>query len=448
MKKIVSASVLILSAIWALNAAQIAINPFPGAFGVDMGSGKYIGILSFDSTQVNDKDIGVNDPSYDPGNGYTNDHMIALGGVWEANEQEAKQEITVSISVSGGDFVFRSQSGEGAARPFGIGIIPKIRAAKEVLHGFRWETEYSETIVSSEAKVIYSDSSVPFSFDNIPEPPRGVKTPWWDIWFDIILVLPYDGMENYTERPVSSTGILRWDGRDYALIQADDYSALVTIDVIASVSGSDSIAIPFSGYYSGNEKGKRDAVANLYVNPRSRAANLSIENDSGNRVGVADMNFMATSGRDAINPVFRIFLSSSNDPGNNQQEAFLLVHEDVVSRQDPKIGRNAIGYDAYLVPNPDNTSGYLDSDTVYSADGSYFQDNTVKFDGKSYMSGNNIEGSYTGVRLVDNSDTGDPVKYYMYDGEIQVEIDDLAGYLLDAGRYTSEIFIHVVDLGV
>lgn len=428
MRKFITTSFILIALSGILNAAELAINPFPGAFGVDMGSGKYMGKF----THVG-KGVSVNDSSYDPAAGYTDDHMIAIGGLWKIeNKNEASQTIRVDINITGDDFAFRSQTGEGAIRPLGVGIIPKIRAVHDGIY-------YDESDHRPYTpKIFYDSGYMTFSFSgNIPETYLGIvtNTDYWDIWFDIILVLPYDGMENgYIERPVSSTGILSYNGREYALVQADDYSALVEITVTTSQSGSTSTVIPFSGYYSGNEEGKREAVANLYVNPKARASNLSIEKDHGTRVDVADINFMASGGRAEINPDFRIFLSSSNDSTLDQGE-FLLVHEDVVSREEPVIGQNAIGYTAYLMPDSE-TSPNLNHGR-----------NGIGFDGKSFIAGNSINGSYTDVVHIYNSDTGEPVSYYMYSGEIQVEIDEPVS-VMESGRYTSEIFIHVVDLGV
>ena len=441
MRKIITTSFILIVLSGILNSAELAINPFPGAFGVDMGSGKYMGICNHVG-----KGVSVNSPGYDPAQGYTDDHMIAIGGLWKiTDEGEASQEIKVSVHI-GNDFAFRSQIGEGAVRPLGIGIIPKIRAGVDH-YRIEWfetvydHTEYNEADVREyKPTILYQDGDFTFSFmgnipDKMDEGAGLLREAFWDIWFDIILVLPYDGMEyGYIERPVSSTGILSYNGREYALVQADDYSALVTITVTTSQSDEILTVIPFSGYYSGNEKGKRDAVANLYVNPKARAANLSIENDHGNRVGVADINFMASGGRTEINPDFRIFLSSSNDSTLDQGE-FLLVHEDVVSREEPVIGQNAIKYTAYLMPDS-KTSPNLNHGR-----------NGIGFDGKSFIAGNSINGSYTDVVHIYNSDTGEPVSYYMYSGEIQVEIDEPVS-VMESGRYTSEIFIHVVDLGV
>ena len=436
MRKFITTSFILIALSGILNAVELAINPFPGAFGVDMGSGRYTGNLFFDESKV-----GINTDNYNPSNGYTDDHMIAIGGLWDIGSRgEASQSITVSIEVIGGDFAFTSQSGEGAVRPFGIGIIPKIRISCKIRdwkYDYTGEVRNGETFSYSEPRILYSNDSMTFNFTNLPTNSTADynDVDFWDIWFDIILVLPYDGMENgYIERPVSSTGILSYNGREYALVQANDYSALVEITVTTSQSGSTSTVIPFSGYYSGNEEGKRDAVANLYVNPKARASNLSIEKDHGTRVGVADINFMASGGRAEINPDFRIFLSSSNDSTLDQGE-FLLVHEDVVSREEPVIGQNAIGYTAYLMPDS-KTSPNLNHGR-----------NGIGFDGKSFIAGNSINGSYTDVVHIYNSDTGEPVSYYMYSGEIQVEIDEPVS-VMESGRYTSEIFIHVVDLGV
>ena len=401
MRKFITTSFILIALSGILNAAELAINPFPGAFGVDMGSGKYMGKFNHAG-----KGVSVNNSSYDPVAGYTDDHMIALGGLWKiTDEREVSQNITVSVHI-GNDFAFRSQTGEGAVRPLGIGIIPKIRAGLDHYTQGWFEvvydhTEYNEDDVRVyyQPKILYQDGDFTFSFEgNIPDKMyegAGIyRQAFWDIWFDIILVLPYDGMEKgYIERPVSSTGILSYNGREYALVQADDYSALVEITVTTSQSGSTSTVIPFSGYYSGNEEGKRESVANLYVNPKARASNLSIEKDHGTRVGVADINFMASGGRAEINPDFRIFLSSSNDSTLDQGE-FLLVHEDVVSREEPVIGQNAIGYTAYLMPDSE-TSPNLNHGR-----------NGIGFDGKSFIAGNSINGSYTDVVHIYNSDTG------------------------------------------
>ena len=430
-----------------IEAAEIAINPQSGAFGVDLGSGKYniTTDLFIGESDGSLNNTSINSPTYNPSQGYTKDHMIAIGGIWNlANGHDwgtpddrhyLTQDIYVNVICHGGLY-FQSQSAEGARRPFYLVLLPKIRA------------NYDQDTFTHEPIIIESsDSNKSFSFDDYPSGGLVIRDDAWTIWFDVVLVLPYWGYENsYIERPVSDTGVLIDDkGQSFQLVQADDYTAIVEITVSTSGLPPASITIPFSGYYSNIEEGKKDAVANLYVAPKARASNLSIERDYGKDISVADISFMSTTGRDgSLNPDFRIFLSSSNDPNENTADEFLLVHEDVVSRQDPVIGKNAIGYTATLTPTTE-TIGYMNAlpGPVSSSGGT-----RVSFSGTSYCSGNEVIGEWTKVGRNQNTDTGSEVVYFMYEGDLSVNIDQPPTEPMESGRYTSEIFIHVVDLGV
>lgn len=465
MKKALLTMLILMTIIpYAFSAEnQIYIMPKNGAFGVYLGSEKYTGGDEY--TEGSLDSIGANSGKY------VGDMIVATVTIGEI-PVDTPFPINVRFSVDCPDgLYFVSQQGEGSRRPFELQVIPKIRTSYEKINRTGiWSEEPSgeykddDNGVEKADKIVLSDnihSSDTIVFDKKPEPSEAVPEEWyydfpmerrWEpryhvLIFDVILVLPYSAL-------VTSTGILSTPSGDYQLVQADDYTALVTLTV--DYNGTpQSVTIPFSGYFSLNESAKREGTANLYVNPTAAAANLSIENDWGRAKNIASVNFLATYDS-SVAADYRVFLSAINDPTVESRYGFELVHEDVTPLQ-PHTNNNSIGYTLEL------------SGTA----GSYNPTIPVEFDGYAHIDGNAIKdkdgvdrsvavnsreiyedyrtNKYLNEEYKDNPNDSRNYKapvVYEYEGDINIIIDEPVDInAMMPGRYYSDIYVHVVDLG-
>lgn len=260
-----------------------------------------------------------------------------------------------------------------------------------------------------------------------------------DLWADIVLVLP----------GTVANDTVTYNNVVYPLIEADDYTALVTMTM--EYGGQiKSITIPFSGFYEKGNTYKEESVCSLLVNPYSTAAHLSIAEDRGTWVPVGSLDFMLSTATNTntTNPV--IFASSSSNPGPEADTAdeFRLVHESATFNT-PLTQTNSIGFDVRIRNlNADRgTSSYI-------FDGTATQKSvTNKLNGLSYDtdtdSGNQypLSGDWGGIVPAkiysklqhDNAEKS----YYLYNGEIEVMMDPGTNVMLE-GRYTGTVYIHVI----
>lgn len=260
-----------------------------------------------------------------------------------------------------------------------------------------------------------------------------------DLWADIVLVLPG------SVDPVNDT--VTYNNVVYPLIEADDYTALVTITM--EYGGQiKSITIPFSGFYEKGNTDKEESVCSLLVNPYSTAAHLSIVEDRGTWVPVGSLDFMLSTATNTntTNPV--IFASSSSNPEATTADEFRLVHESATFNT-PLTRTNSIGFDVRI--RNLNADGGTSS---YIFDGTATQESVTKKlkNGPSYDtdSGKNqypLPGDWGGIVPAkiysklqhDNAEKS----YYLYNGEIEVMLDPGTNVMLE-GRYTGTVYIHVI----
>lgn len=246
-----------------------------------------------------------------------------------------------------------------------------------------------------------------------------------DLWADIVLVLP--GTVNSANDSVTYNNVV------YPLIEADDYTALVTITM--EYGGQiKSITIPFSGFYEKGNTLKDTSVCSLLVNPYSTAAHLSITEDRGSWVPVGSLDFMLSTASnnspDAKVKITepRIFASSSSDPKAGVADDFRLVHESATFNT-PLTQTNSIGFDV-RIRNLNADGGT--SSCVF--DGTATQQDIVDRNKAA------IEPAYIKASL--NHD-GTDKSYYLYNGEIEVMMDPGTNVMLE-GRYTGTVYIHVI----
>lgn len=270
--------------------------------------------------------------------------------------------------------------------------------------------------LSSEEKLTQTITQVGYKYDQFQK---------MDLWADIVLVLP--GTVNSANDSVTYNNVV------YPLIEADDYTALVTITM--EYGGQiKSITIPFSGFYEKGNTLKDTSVCSLLVNPYSTAAHLSITEDRGSWVPVGSLDFMLSTASnnspDAKVKITepRIFASSSSDPEAGVADDFRLVHESATFNT-PLTQTNSIGFDV-RIRNLNADGGT--SSCVF--DGTATQEDIVKGNKAA------IEPAYIKASL--NHD-GTDKSYYLYNGEIEVMMDPGTNVMLE-GRYTGTVYIHVI----
>ena len=402
MKRTFSLIILLLM-VHAIFAVNVTIAPYNGAFNVSMssdvyqgGSGGWAGNASY--------------PLTDDKTQYKNEEMIALAGfgglTWE---QINYGHIKISVSCPNG-FYFVSQSNPAFRRPFELELV--WTAQKSYGSQIKFPTETYNIRISENMP----EKEIPAIFNRQEQ----WGTVGGNLWCDIILVLPFDDMD-------VNTDTLTANSKQYPLIPANDYTALVSITVEFVETGeSDTITIPFFGYYSRDEK-TQESTCSMFVDPYAKAARLDIQNDRGKWIPVGSIDFLMSAGAGkTLAETPRIFASSSRNPEEPSPGRFQLVHEDV-TYDTPLTQTNRIYYDV----------------RINRASGTGTQSYT--FDGTDNLDSCKNDDSFG---ISPGSETGgfnhtNPITYYTYDGEIEVMMEGGTN-IMAAGSYQSSIFIHVV----
>lgn len=299
-----------------------------------------------------------------------------------------------------------------------------------------------------------------------------------NVWFDLILALPYD---SYNE-----SGVL-WDNREFPLADSKDYSSVITItisweqeyrieynegnwkehqgwferwdvydsprwvDYTSQIPGATGVlrfektlSIPFSGFSSTIDSGPTDDTGSLVITPYPAASNLSLdaEDTGGDAIPVAEIQFIMTYGStpDAMDPSTSntwLFLSASPDPYASNPNGFMLVHDEAGSIL---TSYNSTPYTVIVTGVTANSDG----------DGG----NEVVFDGKEKASDFylNQRGRESYIHTEPNYNLelphthGKYAHYSEYEGVVSVQIPrtPVAADGMRAGRYTSDIYIHVM----
>lgn len=433
-KRLIAVFIIFTIALTGVSAYDFILSPWQGGFGLNMASSKY---------DFSDKDIGYELQSSgmvdDTGARakYTDAEIIGIVGVHNIdtlNEDYDPKGMTVTARCDGG-FYFTSRSNPDAKRPFEIKLVLKRNSHSLIGTNNDFLDEY----------FTLGQKNKDLSVDNYDYP--GVGASWSvihgrfrNLWCDLVICLPFDS--------ITSTGELTADGRRYNLVEADDYSAVVTIEIEFN-GETQSLTIPLSGYYSRNiDPSENMETASLDVRTLPAAMNLNI---GGTRrmERVADVDFMVSRTSYSIEEVwggilsgwetklvtrqandldYHIFLSASNDPNYSEGRGFELVHTSV-NYSEPHTPYNSIGYTARLVN--DETGGYMD------------------FDGTDAIVGNNVPGLSATKRQVENQKHD--IYYSEFHGGIEVLIDEITATgeqeginKMLSGQYTSTIYVHVV----
>lgn len=480
----------------------VEIMPDTGAYGVNMRDSRYPEREAGTNLEYKNIDIDTLSPSSDDFRTiYVPEQMVLLAGVenvptesslityrredttdhpyigedvpafriiFEDDPRNESGMSSVDIDIrSSTDYMYVSQSNPIYQRPYKLYASPRYN--------------FSDGTVDNQDKTHHSGESIEFYNDHISDnidfrPKEAGGYSHMNIWFDLILALPYD---SYNE-----SGVL-WDNKEFPLADSNDYSSVVTITIRweqeyrieynegnwesvewaawrycydsprwvdyttkLGVSGvlrvEKTLSIPFSGFSSTIESGPLDDTGSLVITPYPAASNLSLdaEDTGGDAIPVAEIQFIMTYGSTnyVLNPSTSntwIFLSASPDPYASNPNGFMLVHDEA--------GSILTSY---------NSTPYTVTVTGITANSDGAGGDEVVFDGKEkaadfYL---NQTGPDSYIHTEPNYNLelphthGKYSHYSEYEGIVSVQIPrtPVAADGMRAGRYTSEIYIHVM----
>lgn len=394
-------------------AVNVSIVPYAGAYGVNMASNKYRGN---ENTFDPDTEQGytwvegsVNAASFNSSSGrtgYTDDMMIATGGVSGLTDTNGSYYILTATCENG--FYFKSQSNPNFVRPFEIVIVTRFDEDGP-------KTGYTDDVIVMNS----SGDSEPVYYDDEATSDR--------MWFDLVLCLPLD------DDPVAGTNYVEANDQRFPLVQADDYTALVTLNLTAydqkgNILDTDTISIPFSGYYNGQiTQGRNNDRMSLMFTPSGNAGNLNILLHAGTPMPVGRIDFLLDAGENSYNYDYaRIFLSSSNEPDDSTAQDFRLVHNSVGS-SDTLTNYNSIGYSIVMMgaEGPAGTG-------------------VRTFEGSDYIDDKgNVSNAIVPRMISEQPAWGTQRTYFEYGGDIYVNIDVPETVMLP-GDYHDRVYVHVV----
>lgn len=377
---------------------EFLIGPFSGFSGIPIGNNYFKGGIGWADN--------INLENY-----YDDIEMIAMIKLMGISKDYGSSQFTISISCPNGMYM-TSLSNPDFKRPFEIYFYPK-------------------NISNGGTPLKLSNSNPVGTFTA-----KGI-TDTWTIWFDVVLVLPG------TVDAENDRLIVEENGQQiiYPLIEANDYSAIITITVdFDGAKSQGSLTLPFTGYYDGATNSTSKASENpasLAINMYPGASNINLEvSNRGVWIPVCSLSYMYYLGKWSYEGGYNktknaIFLSSSADP-LVAGDKFVLVKDDL-SYDTQLTSANSINFEAKLV---DLTSG-----------------NENTFDGTASVSTSTafsdlksdwvlLDGAVTMVEYKGNHGSKAAV-YREYQAEMQVKLEQSDVTLLQ-GKYEGEIYVHVV----
>ncbi|MBU3808457.1 MAG: hypothetical protein H9802_08560 [Candidatus Phocaeicola faecipullorum] len=472
----------------------INIMPFSGANNVNMRSTNYpqrdnAGANLEFNDQIAFESIDINNNN----NIYRDEHMVAMGGL----EGVPTDRITLSTKDYNGVFgddkphisVILGKNGEVAFSPVEI----TVQSSTDFMYVSQERNIYQrpyELYVSRRKAISKYDNMVPGGhssdsfvklggIENIRNAelilPSGGDDLYANAWFDLILALPY---ESYTNNGVY------YKNSEYPLRDSADYTSSIEIQLkwiqpyeiyenmqerypsfttgekwewrcSGEIIKETSISIPFAGYSSTIDPEYKETTASLIIMPTAAASQLSLNNgDTGPGHGeeVAEiqfmMNFPEYTTSEPENENVWMFLSASPTPYSSNNNGFVLVHKNAGN---VLTSYNSANYKVYVTDKKGNQVAFdgkakaADFNPIAGGDG-YIVTNCnrgIYLPHEAKSEADTILGIPTG----DYTYLGDTFHHYHeYQGTVSVEIEDTAlkpdGML--AGRYTSEIYIHVM----
>ena len=274
-----------------------------------------------------------------------------------------------------------------------------------------------------------------------------MNTNYSNFWFDVVVCLPVKdlGVNSFAMDYESDRLTVVENGRDvvYPLIEAEDYTALVTIKIEHDdLRKPIELVIPFSGYYkhdttANNHKNNSQYFVSLDVQTYPESKNLDLGvNNRGKWISIGYISFLingGATGGDQPNNV-AIFLSSSSD-STVAGDKFTLKKDDL-SYSDALTATNSINFEVQVIG---------EDGTISTFDGTDRLDDPNKT--ISQLPSNFIRlYDNIGVKNIIFSDPGHGglKKYYRsYNGTMQVKIQQ-SDVTLASGKYEGDIYIHVI----
>lgn len=402
-----------LSIVSLFSAMSSAGSTFAGFAGIPVGSIYYQG------------------GSWD-GNGeklvdYSSDaEMISLISFWNIDLTSRNKPFTVSISCPNGMYM-TSISNPTFKRPFEIEFNPS----------------YSNggTVRGTGFKLSNDNPVYQFTMTQNCN----------NMWFDVVVCLPVKdlGGDNYGMDYESDRLTVVENGRDvvYPLIEADDYTALVTIKIEHDdLAQPLELLIPFSGYY------KHDTTATNHKNnstyfvamdvqtyPEAKNIDLGVSN-RGKWISVGYLSFLINGGSTggSLPKKAAIFLSSS--PVATVTGDLFTLKKDDLTYSDALTTTNSIKFEVQLIGDDGsikafNGTDYFDTSKTTISD---LPTNFVKL-----VDDSTVNTTVFGDPGHTNSE-GSVTKYNRsYNGTMQVKIEQ-SDVTLASGKYEGDIYIHVL----
>ena len=412
-KALILSFILILSIVSLFAAMTSAGSTFNGFSGIPIGSIYYQG-----GPWDRNGETSVANSS--------NNEMIALISFWGITDTTSRgKPFTVSISCPNGMYM-TSISNPTFKRPFEIEFNPSYDIPDDPNHDKR----------GTGFKLSNDNPVYQFYMDTTEN----------HFWFDVVVCLPVKdlGGGSYGMDYESDRLTVVENGRDvvYPLIEANDYTALVTIKIEhEDLETPIELVIPFSGYYkhdttATNHKNNSEYLVSLDIQtyPEAKNIDLGVKN-RGKWISVGYISFLINgenSGGSQPNNA-AIFLSSS--PLATVAGDHFVLKKDDLSYSDTLTTTNSIKFEVQVIG---------DDGTISTFDG------TDKLD-TSKTSISSLPNNF--IKLYDNlgkNETyfGDPghgiTKYNRsYNGTMQVKIEQ-TDVTLASGKYEGDIYIHVL----
>lgn len=390
---------------------QTAASAFRGFSGIPIGSVYYQG-----GPWSGNGETDVNSTS--------DQEMIALIAVWNITDNVSRTKpFTISISCPNGMYM-TSISNPTFKRPFEIEFNPSYGSIGNLFRG----------------------SGFKLSNDN-PVYQFYMNTNYSNFWFDVVVCLPVKdlGGNSYAMDYESDRLTVVENGRDvvYPLIEASDYTALVTIKIEHDdLPTPIELVIPFSGYYkhdttANNHKNNSEYFVSLDVQTYPESKNLDLGvNNRGKWISVGYISFLingGATGGDQPNNV-AIFLSSSSD-STVAGDKFTLKKDDL-SYSDALTATNSINFEVQVIGEDGTISTFDGTDRLDDPNKTISQlpSNFIRLYGN------------TGVKNIVFNDPGHnglQKNYRSYNGTMQVKIQQ-SDVTLASGKYEGDIYIHVI----
>ncbi len=461
MRKIIFAFMIVFCSIFSLSADIIkvgddkemhfSIGPYNGSYNIDMRADyypQYVNGQNVPNWEFATKPMHSTDTDK-----YWDSQMIAAVTMYnipktvqhEGKSYSIKDSDSVHIKVSvdcANGFYFNSQSNPSIIRPFNL--YGKTVYVKQTGYMDGSQSFGSTAMTSYDNKLIFL--TPPYDNSWTTDTIGSIFTSDYNaFWMDLIISLPFD------EGGISRTGVMV-GGAQYPLIDANDYTALVSVTGELSItyvasdgdiyefSYTKSLSIPFSGY-SNAIVGYEEDKTSIYINTSTANINLNREY-TGRWIDIGSIDFMqnflysngvkqpsASEGK----AVSRIFFSASSDPFTQNADGFRFVHRNAGN---VLTSNNSVRFSLRF----EGTGDSADQGNKY-------------FDGKGYTSSADMMDGIVGEYITSHCDNNEYVlhteynkrrlHYHSIQGDLSILVDDNPD-TMQVGSYFADVYVHII----